>query len=94
MKGDEIKGLTEGETLNFMYLQAVYSLNTFYGLHIKPTGYFKARDEKICAEIIEKGGSILDMYKSGADPVYCAMLSDPLTDVSLLTKTVELFIPF
>jgi hypothetical protein len=88
------KGLTEGETLNFMYLRAVYSLNTFYGYHIKPVGHFETRNEKICAGIIGRGGNIIDMYKSGADGLYCALLSDPLTDVCLLRKTVEQYIPF
>lgn len=89
-----LEGLNEEETLNFLYLQAVYSLNTFYGCRIKPDGYFKTGNEKICSEIIEKGGSIADMYKSGADALYCVLLSEPLTDVRLLLKTVECYIPF
>jgi hypothetical protein len=86
--------LTLDELLRFRYLQAVYSLNTFYGYHIKPSAYFETKDEKIAAQVIERGGNIVDMYKSGADAVYCALLSDPLTDEALFIKTVERHIPF
>jgi hypothetical protein len=87
-------GLTEAGTLNFLYLQAVYSLNTFYGYRVRPAGDFAAGTEKICAEVIERGGSIVEMYNAGADGLYCALLSDPLTDKRLLLKTVERYIPF
>jgi hypothetical protein len=86
--------LTEGAILNFRYLQAVYSLNTFYGRHIKPSAYFETKDEKLCAEVIEQGGNIVDMYKSGADALYCALLSDPCTEKALFIKTVDQHIPF
>jgi hypothetical protein len=82
------------ELLRFRYLQAVYSLNTFYGHHIKTSAYFETKEEKICAQVIEQGGSIVEMYKSGADALYCALLSDPLTDEALFIKTVERHIPF
>jgi hypothetical protein len=87
-------GFTATETLNFMYLQAVYSLNTFYGCHIRPSGYFETNDGKICAEVIGRGGGIVDMYRAGADALYCALLSDPLTDESLFIKTIAQHIPF
>jgi hypothetical protein len=87
-------GLTEEGLINFRYLQAVYSLNVFYGYGIMPRGYFTARDEKICADTIRKGGTVADMYKSGADPLYCALLSDPATDREILLKQTESYIPF
>jgi hypothetical protein len=87
--------LTEAEVLNFMYLQAVYSLNQFYGRRINPSAaHFETNDEKICAEIIRTGGNIVDMHKAGADALYCALLSDPLTDKDILLKTVDCYIPF
>jgi hypothetical protein len=89
-----LDSLTAVEMLNFLYLQAVYSLNRFYGCRIIPAGNFETKNEKICAEITGKGGSIVDMYKSGADALYCALLSEPLVDKRLLLKTVECYIPF
>jgi hypothetical protein len=86
--------LDEAGILNFQYLQAVYSLNTFYGYHIKPEGYFETKNEEICAEVIKQGGNIVDMYKSGADALYCALLSDPCTDEALFNKTLNQHIPF
>jgi hypothetical protein len=86
--------LSENEMLNFKYLQALYSLNTFFGYHIKPSACFETDNEKICSEIIERGGSILDMFKKGADALYCALLSDTNTDKEILLKTVERHIPF
>jgi hypothetical protein len=86
--------LSPDEILRFRYLQAVYSLNTFYGYRIKPYGNLETENERICGGVIERGGTIVDMFTSGADPVYCALLSDPLTDISLLLKTVEHYIPF
>jgi hypothetical protein len=80
--------------LNFKYLQAIYTLNAFFGYHIKPTAYFETDNEKICSEIIERGGSILDMFKNWADALYCALLSDTATDKEILLKTVERHIPF
>jgi hypothetical protein len=82
------------EILRFRYLQAVYSLNTFYGHSIKPHGYFETHNEKICMTVIEQGGNIVEMYKSGADALYCALLSDPDPDERLLLKTVKRYIPF
>jgi hypothetical protein len=89
-----LSGLTEAEVLNFRYLQAVYSLNTFYGARVRPEGFFTAADEKICAEALRKGGGVVDMYKSGADALYCALLSDPAADEETLLKTVRRHIPF
>lgn len=86
--------LPENEMLNFKYLQAIYTLNTFFGCHIKPAAYFKTDNEYICSEVIEKGGNILDMYKAGADALYCALLSDSFTDKDILLKTVDQHIPF
>jgi hypothetical protein len=86
--------ISENEMLNFKYLQAIYSLNTFCGGHIKPAAYFETENERVCSEIIEKGGSILDMYKAGAEALYSALLSDPVTDKDILLKTVEWHIPF
>jgi hypothetical protein len=95
--GKAIEGLlklSQDETLRFKYLQAVYSLNTFYGQHIKLYGNLETENERICGEVIERGGTIVDMFKSGADPLYCSLLSDPFADISLLLKTVEYYIPF
>lgn len=86
--------LSENEMLNFKYLQAIYTLNTFFGYHIKPLAYFETDNEKICSEIIERGGSILDMFRNGADALYCALLSDANTEKEILLKTVERHIPF
>jgi hypothetical protein len=86
--------LSEDEMLNFKYLQAVYSLNVFYGYHIKPTAYFETNNEHVCSEVIEGGGNILDMYKAGADVLYCVFLSDPETDKEILLKTIDQHIPF
>jgi hypothetical protein len=86
--------IPENEMLNFKYLQAIYSLNTFFGYHIKPAAYFETDNEKICAEVIEQGGNILEMHKKGADCLYCALLSDPITDKEIFLKTVERHIPF
>jgi hypothetical protein len=86
--------LSENEMLNFLYLKAAYSLNTFHGCHIKPEGYFETGTEKICAAIIGWGGTIVDMRKAGADALYCALLSDPHTDKATLLKTVDQHIPF
>jgi hypothetical protein len=88
------EGLDEAGILNFRYLQAVYSLNMFYGYRIKPEGYFETKDEKLCAEIIKQGENIVDMYKSGADALYCALLSDPCTSEALFIKTLDQHIPF
>jgi hypothetical protein len=88
------EGLTEAEVLNFRYLQAVYSLNQFYGCRINPTASLETKNEQICMEIIKAGGNIVDMFNAGADAVYCALLSDPLTDKTLLLKTIDLYIPF
>ncbi|MDR1902795.1 MAG: hypothetical protein LBQ88_11005 [Treponema sp.] len=87
-------GLSVREMLNFKYLQAVYSLNTFFGCHLEPEGYFETGNEIICAQVIKKGGDIVDMYKAGADALYCALLSDPFTDRDLFIKTVNIHIPF
>jgi hypothetical protein len=88
-------GLSENEMLNFKYLQAVYSLNTFYSYHIKPCdNNLETENEKICSAIIGWGGTILDMHKAGADALYCALLSDPCTDKAILVKTVDHYIPF
>jgi hypothetical protein len=86
--------LPENEMLNFKYLQAIYMLNTFFDCHIKPAAYFETRDEKICAEIIEQGGTIPDMYRAGADALYCALLSDSRMDKEIMLKTVDRHIPF
>jgi hypothetical protein len=86
--------LPENELLNFKYLQAVYSLNRFYGGDMSPSAYLETKNEKICAEVIKAGGTIVDMYKAGADAVYCALLSDPVTDKDILLKTVDMHIPF
>lgn len=86
--------LSEDEMLNFKYLQALYSLNTFYGCHIKPAAHFKTENERVCAELIGTGGSIVDMYRAGADALYCALLSDPFTDKTILLKTEDDHIPF
>jgi hypothetical protein len=86
--------LDVNEMLYFKYLQAVYSLNTFFGCHLEPEAYFETGNEIICAQVIKKGGDIVDMYKAGAEALYCALLSDPLTDKNLLLKTVEVHIPF
>jgi hypothetical protein len=86
--------ISENEMLNFKYLQAIYSLNTFFGYHIKPSAYFETDNEKICAEVIEQGGNILEMHKKGADCLYCALLSDPITDKEIFLKTVERHISF
>jgi hypothetical protein len=86
--------LDEKEALNFRYLQAVYSLNQFYGCGMSSSAYLETKNEKICAEVIKAGGTIVDMYKAGADAVYCALLSDPVTDKDTLLKTVGMHIPF
>jgi hypothetical protein len=87
-------GLTEDGALNFQYLRAVYSLNAFHGYRIRPRGNFETRDEIICAAVIGRGGDIAEMHRAGADPLYCALLSDPLADEGILLKTVEQYIPF
>lgn len=93
--GEEVPdGMGEAETLNFMYLQAVYSLNTFYGFRIRPAGCFETENERVCAEVIGKGGNIVDMRRAGADALYCALLSEPFVDKELLLKTVDRYIPF
>jgi hypothetical protein len=92
--GEMPDGLSIHEMLNFKYLQAVYSLNTFFGYHLKPEAYFETGNETICAQVIKKGGNIVDMYRAGADALYCALLSDPFTDKDLLLKTVNIHIPF
>ncbi|MDR1903917.1 MAG: hypothetical protein LBQ88_16740 [Treponema sp.] len=89
---DPVLGVNE--MLNFKYLQAVYSLNTFFGCHLEPEAYFETGNEIVCAQVIEKEGDIVDMYRAGADAWYCALLSDPFTDKNLLLKTVEVHIPF
>jgi hypothetical protein len=86
--------LPENEMLNFKYLQAIYTLNAFFYCHIKPAAYFTTDNEHICAEVIERGGDILDMRKAGADALYCALLSDSSTDKDILQKTVDQHIPF
>jgi hypothetical protein len=87
-------GLSHREILTFKYLQAIYSLNTFYGYQIKPVAYFETDNEIVCAQVIEKGGDIVEMYRAGADALYCALISDPLTDKDLLLKTINFYIPF
>jgi hypothetical protein len=87
-------GLGMRETLAFLYLQAVYSLNTFHGCRLGLLGAFETDNEKACAAVIEQGGTVADMYSSGADPLYCALLSDPLADKGLFLKVVDLYIPF
>jgi hypothetical protein len=87
--------LSENEMLNFKYLQAVYSLNTFYGRHIKPCdNNFETENERICSAIIGWGGTILDMHRAGADALYCALLSDSYTDKAIMVKAVGWYIPF
>jgi hypothetical protein len=86
--------ISENEMLNFKYLQAIYSLNAFFGYHVKPAACFETDNEKICSEVIERGGDILEMYHAGADALYCVLLSDPLTDKEIFLKTVERHIPF
>jgi hypothetical protein len=87
-------GLTADELLRFRYLQAVYSLNTFYGHRIRTSGCFETKDESLCAEVINRGGDIVEMYKAGADALYCALLLDSLTEEDLFQKTLDRFIPF
>jgi hypothetical protein len=88
------EGLAMAEILTFRYLQAVYSLNRFYGCRVNPVASFETKDEKICADVIKAGGDITAMYKAGADALYCALLSDPLADKAILLKTVDRYIPF
>jgi hypothetical protein len=80
--------------LAFRYLQAVYSLNTFHGYRMGLLGAFETDNEKACTAVIEQGGTIVEMHKAGADALYCALLSDPLTDKGLFLKVVDLYIPF
>jgi hypothetical protein len=94
MLEEELARMAPPELLRFNYLKAVYSLNTFYGCHVKPEGYFETETEKICAAIIGWEGTIVDMHKAGADALYCALLSDPYTDKEILAKTAYWHIPF
>jgi hypothetical protein len=79
--------LDENERMHFMYLRACYILKE------KPVGYFEG-DAKICAEVIESGGDIIQMYHEGCDPLYAALLSNPYIDEVILRKTIERHIPF
>jgi hypothetical protein len=86
--------LPENAMLTFKYLQAVYSLNTFYGGRVAPAGYFESANERTCAAVIMRGGSIVDMYADGAEALYAALLSDPLTEQAILQDTADRHIPF
>jgi hypothetical protein len=86
--------LPEDAMLTFKYLQAVYSLNTFYGCRVEPAGYFESANERVCAAVIMRGGSVEDMYTAGAEALYAALLSDPFTDKAILQKTTDRHIPF
>jgi hypothetical protein len=86
--------LSEDAMLRFKYLQAVYSLNTFYGCRIEPALYYETETERICSEIIKWGGSVVDMCQAGAEALYAALLSDAFTDKAILLKAVDRHIPF
>jgi hypothetical protein len=86
--------LPENAMLTFKYLQAVYSLNTFYGGHTEPALYFETENERICSEVMRRGGSVTDMRTAGAEALYAALLSNPFTDKAVLLKTVDRHIPF
>jgi hypothetical protein len=86
--------LPENAMLTFKYLQAVYSLRMFYGRRVETAGYFESANERVCAAVMIRGGSIADMYADGAEALYAALLSDPFTDKAVLQKTIDRHIPF
>ena len=88
MMKDEIpKNLTENELRDFYYIRACIFLNE------KPEGYFEG-DAIICAEILRKGGSIIDMYRSGVDLMYAACLSNGDLDKDVQQEIINSHIPF
>jgi hypothetical protein len=81
-------GLDEDGLADFMYLQACYNLRA------RPGGYFENGDAKICAEVMGRGGDIVEMFRSGADPLYAALLSNPDIDEETMRKVIKEHAPF
>jgi hypothetical protein len=81
------EGLDENGMLDFIYLRSCYSLN------VKPMGNFEG-NALICAEVMQRGGNIIDMYKAGADAVYAACLSGCYSDEELDREIIGAHIPF
>jgi hypothetical protein len=80
-------GLNEDAVLHFLYLRACYSLQ------VKPSGCFED-DAAICAAVIAEGGTPVDMYHRGCDPLYAALLSNPQGESEVLRKIIDQHIPF
>jgi len=83
----EYPKLNEKEMYDFLYLRACVWLNK------KPMGDFEG-DAKICADTLQLGGDIVDMYKAGADKVYAACLSHYSLDNDIQREIIDAHIPF
>ena len=81
------EGLTENEMLDFIYLRACLFLRK------KPIGDFEGNAE-ICARVLQRGGSIVDMYEAGADIIYASCLSHYDLDADIQREIIEAHIPF
>jgi hypothetical protein len=79
--------LSEKELIDFLYLRACLYLKK------KPMGDFEG-NAKICAEVLQSGGNIVDMYNAGADPFYSACLSHYDLDPAIQQKIIDAHIPF
>jgi len=81
------ENLGEDELRYFIYLRACVFLG------VKPVGEYEG-DAGICAGVLRKGGSILDMYDAGMDVIYAACLSSHRLEAGLQMEIVDGHIPF
>jgi len=79
--------LTVKELENFLYLRACLYMNR------KPKGDFEG-DAKICADVMLRGGDIVDMRKAGANAYYCFCLSHHDLDPVMQNKVIDNHVPF
>lgn len=75
------------ETIDFYYLRACMYLD------VGPKGDFEGI-AKICAEVMQRGGDIVEVYKAGVSPVYAACLSAHGLDIELQKEIIDARIPF
>ena len=79
--------LSEKELEDFLYLRACL----YRG--VKPVGDFEG-NAKICAEVMQQGGDVNDMYRAGAYSIYCACLSAYGLDEEVQDTIIDKHIPF
>ena len=60
---------------------------------VKPIGEYEG-NAKICAEVLRKGGNILNMHDAGIDALYAVCLSNGNLEIEVQKEIVSEHIPF